>query len=94
MIILDNSDKYIAQDVRQKLHNALEAESFTQVLLEHFVTSVGWLHHYCKKNNISLPDQDKINKIVDEAIKLNDNFHRKFTGDGSIPRGLYRTSGV
>ncbi len=86
---MDNSDKYIEQGAIEKLQYALQAEKLAQVLAEHLANSVKWLHHYCKKNNIPLPDQDKINEIVDKTVKLNDDFNRKFTGDG-ISRRLYR----
>jgi len=77
---LDNSDKYIEQGAIQKLQYALETEKLTNELAEHLANSVQWLHYYCKKNNIPLPDQDRINEIVDKIIKLNDDFNRNFTG--------------
>ncbi|WP_179371301.1 hypothetical protein [Nitrosopumilus ureiphilus] len=88
---MDNSDTYIEKSALEKLNYALEVEKLTYELSEHLANSVKWLNHYCKTNNIPLPDQDKINEIVDKAVKLNDDFNRKFTEDG-IHRRLYRAS--
>lgn len=86
---MDNSDKYIEEGALAKLNYALEVEKVTHELAEHLADSIRWVMQYCKKNNIPLPDQDKLNKIVDKAVKLDDDFNRKFTGDGIIRR-LYR----
>lgn len=77
---MDNSDIYIEKGALAKLNYALEVERVTHELSEHLADSIRWVMQYCKKNDIPLPDQDKINEIVDKAVKLNDDFNRKFTG--------------
>jgi hypothetical protein len=37
-------------------------------VLEYLSSSIRWLLHYSKKNNIPLPERDKLDEIVDKAI--------------------------
>ena len=74
---MDNSDNYIENGALAKLNYALEVERISYELSEHLTDSIRWIIHYCKKNNIPLPNQDRINGIVDKAIKINDDFNQK-----------------
>jgi hypothetical protein len=42
---------------------ALEIKRVNDELLEHLLSSVLWLVNYAKKNNIALPEKDKITEI-------------------------------
>jgi len=79
---LDNSDSYIEQGAIEKLRYAVEMEKITLELSEHLATSLTWMIHYCKTHGIPLPNQDKINLIVDKALSLSnsrstENLHRE-----------------
>ncbi|MFQ5782514.1 MAG: hypothetical protein ACE5GR_05615 [Nitrosopumilus sp.] len=87
---MDNSDNHLENGALAKLNYALEVEKMSHEMAEHLVDSIRWVIQYCKKNNLPLPNQDKLNEIVDRVVRLNDDFNRKFTGDG-IHRRLYRT---
>jgi len=82
---LDNSDRYIEQGAIEKLIYTLECEKLNKIMAQHLVDSIHWIFYYCKKYSIPLPDKDKINKIVDVVIKLNDDFNQKFT-----PQDIHR----
>ena len=74
----DNSDAYIEQGAVEKLKYAIQAKDQALELADHIADSVRWLHHYCRKNNIPLPDQDEINKIVNKAAKICNDYRQKY----------------
>jgi hypothetical protein len=68
----------------EKLRYAVKVKRINDELLEHLATSLTWTLHYCAKNNLPLPNQDKINRIVNKALCLvdqippsTDNLHQK-----------------
>jgi hypothetical protein len=67
---LDNSDYYIEVGAMDKLRYAVDAKRINDELMEHLATSLTWILHYCAKNNLPLPNQEKIDQIVDNAIKF------------------------
>ena len=86
---MDRSDRYIELAALEKLCNAKESQKLANELLFLYSDGIHWMIRYCEKYNIPLPNKESINKIVGTALKLNDDFNRKFTED-SIPRRLYR----
>jgi hypothetical protein len=55
-----------------ELQEALKIKRVNDELLEHLLSSVLWLVNYAKKNNITLPEKDKITEILDKAIAIAD----------------------
>lgn len=72
----------------EKLRYVIEMKRINDELMEHLSTSLTWVLHYCAKNNLPLPDREKIDQIVDNAIKLtNRNFtSRKSTSGLTEPQ--------
>lgn len=69
---MDNSDELIEVSAVEKLRYAVEMKKINDELMEHLATSLTWVLHYCYKNNLPLPNQDKINRIVNRALSLVD----------------------
>lgn len=74
-----------------------EIQDSTYELMSAFHSGLSWLMDYCEKNNIPLPDLDKVRSLVTTTsytlehseYDYNSHNNRKFTGDG-IHRRLYR----
>ena len=67
---MDNSDSYIEIGATEKLRYAVEAKRINDELMEHLANSLTWVLHYCTKNDLPLPNREKIDQIVDIAIRL------------------------
>jgi hypothetical protein len=65
-IFMDNTDHV----------HAMQFKRVNEELLEYLSSSIRWLLHYSKKNNIPLPEKDKIHKIVDRAMAIADKLPR------------------
>jgi hypothetical protein len=69
----NNNDCYhIKMAAFHELQEALKIKRVNDELLEHLLSSVLWLVNYAKKNNITLPEKDKITEILDKAIAIAD----------------------
>jgi hypothetical protein len=55
-----------------ELQEALKIKRVNDELLEHLLSSVLWLVNYAKKNNITLPEKDKIVNMLDKATEIAD----------------------
>jgi hypothetical protein len=60
----------------QELTHAIKFKRINEELLEYLCSSIGWLLHYSKKNNIALPERDKIEEFVSRAIAIADKLPR------------------
>jgi hypothetical protein len=67
-----DSSEHIRLAVYQELQNAVKIRKVNCELLEHLLSSVRWILHYARKNNISLPDIDKIEQVIDRAIEIDE----------------------
>jgi hypothetical protein len=68
---MNNNDCYhIKMAAFHELQEALKIKHVNDELLEHLISSVLWLVNYAKKNNITLPERDKITEILDKAIAI------------------------
>lgn len=86
-------ETYLQLAANEKLSYANELHEMNLIMGEHLSSSLMWTINYCKKNNIPLPDIDKIQNIINDSKKIEDShpqINRKFTGEG-ISRRLYRT---
>jgi hypothetical protein len=72
-VFINNNDCYhIKMAAFHELQEALKIKRANDELLEHLLSSVLWLVNYAKKNNIILPEKDKITEILDKAIAIAD----------------------
>jgi hypothetical protein len=74
-IFMDNTD-HVMTAAYQELKDAMQFKRVNEELLEYLSSSIRWLLHYSKKNNIPLPEKDKIHKIVDRAMAIADKLPR------------------
>jgi hypothetical protein len=54
----------------QELESALRIKYIHQELLQYLSSSLMWILHYCKKNNFEVPEQEKIMRLIDNAIAI------------------------
>jgi hypothetical protein len=66
-ISMDNTDLLEAA-AYQKLQEVMRIKKVNEELLEYLSSSLRYILHYSKKNNIILPHIDKIKQIIDRAI--------------------------
>jgi adenylate cyclase len=68
----NNNNYHIKMAAFHELQEALKIKRVYDELLEHLVSSIRWLVHYAKKNNITLPEKDKIVNMLDKATEIAD----------------------
>jgi hypothetical protein len=56
----------------QQLQEAIKIRRVNKELLEYLLSSIRWIIRYATKNNISLPNMDKIDEIIDKAIEIDE----------------------
>ena len=71
-IFMDNTD-HVMTAAYQELKDAMQFKRVNEELLEYLSSSIRWLLHYSKKNNIPLPEKDKIHKSLTELWRLQIN---------------------
>lgn len=54
----------------ERLRNTLKVKQVNDELLQHLESSLRWVIHYCRKNNIPLPEEDKIIDLCNKAIEI------------------------
>ena len=65
-----NGDYHIKMQAIQELKEAVTIKKANEELLDYFTSSLRWLIHYSEKNNIPLPEKDKIIKAVERAMEI------------------------
>lgn len=50
-------------------------------LLEHLVSTVGWLLHYCEKSGVNPPNEYQLRKSIERAQELLRNLPNQPTGN-------------
>ena len=56
--------------VLEELRHTLKVKRINDELLEHLASTLGWLLRYAEKNNIALPEKDKIVLALDRAMEI------------------------
>ncbi len=74
-IFTDNAD-HLMTAAYQELKYAMQFKRINEELLEYLSSSIRWLLHYSKKNNIPLPEKNKIEEIVSRATTIADKLPR------------------
>jgi hypothetical protein len=54
----------------QELQDALKIKRINDELLEFLTSSLRWLLHYSKKNNLPLPEKDRMMEILDRIMDI------------------------
>jgi len=56
----------------RELQDAIRVKRVNDELLEYLAASLRWILHYAKKYNIPLPEQDKINEVLQRTMSIAD----------------------
>jgi hypothetical protein len=56
----------------QELQHAIRIRRVNLELLEHLCSSIRWLLHYSRKNNVNLPDVDKMEDLLHKAEEIDE----------------------
>lgn len=70
---------YMKMAALQELQNALRAKKINDELCEYLLSSLRWLIHYSKKNNIPLPEMDKVDEIINRTMEIAERLPRSTT---------------
>lgn len=66
----ENSIIYTQMAALEQLRYAVKVRRVNDELLEQLASALWWLLHYAAKNNIDLPDKDKISLALDRAMEI------------------------
>jgi hypothetical protein len=66
----NNNCYHIKMAAFQELQEALKIKRINDELLEHLVSSIRWIVYYTNKNNIPLPEKEKIMNMLDKAVEI------------------------
>lgn len=69
--IADSAD-HIKMAAFRELQEAIRVKRVNDELLEFLGASLHWILHYANKYNIPLPEQDKINEILQPTMSIAD----------------------
>ena len=72
-----NSTEQMKMAAYQELQEALKVKRINDELLDFLSSSVRWILHYTKNNNMDIPDKDRIIDILDKAMKIEDRYPLK-----------------
>jgi hypothetical protein len=64
------SSFYTQMAALEQLRYAVKVRQVNDELLEHLASTLWWLLHYATKNNIDLPDKDKISLTLERAMEI------------------------
>jgi len=78
-IFTDKAD-HVMMAAYQELQYAMQFKRANEELLEYLSSSIRWLLRYSKKNNIPLPEEDKLHEIVDRTMAIADKLPRSDAG--------------
>jgi hypothetical protein len=56
---MDSSD-HMKIAAFQELQDAIKIKRVNDELLDHLLATLRWIFHYVRKNNMPMPDQDKL----------------------------------
>jgi adenylate cyclase len=68
----------------QELQEVLRIKRVNDELLEHLLSSLRWILHYAKKNNLDVPEKDKIITLLDKGMEISNKLPQ------SYPTKIYR----
>jgi hypothetical protein len=65
-----DSNDHVKLAAFQELQDALKIKRVNDELLEFLTSSLRWLMHYSQKNNLPLPEKDRIVDILDRVMAI------------------------
>ena len=71
-LVYMNSIEHMKIAAFQELQEALKIKRINDQLLEFLASSLRWIIHYAKKNNMDIPDREKIIALIDRAMEVED----------------------
>jgi hypothetical protein len=71
----DSAD-HIKMAAFRELQEAIRFKRVNDELLEYLTGSLRWILHYVKRHNIPLPEQDKINEVLERTFSIADKLPR------------------
>jgi hypothetical protein len=69
-----NSTEHMKIAAFQELQEALKVKRVNDELLEFLASSLGWILRYAKKNNMEIPDKEKIIEIMNRAMVIENKY--------------------
>lgn len=69
----DNSTEYMKKAALAELRTALKLRQMNDELLEYLTSSLDWLMHYADKNQIPLPERDKMSRMSEKVWNMYKN---------------------
>jgi hypothetical protein len=91
-----NSIKHIELATFQELKEALQIKRMNEELCEYLASSLRWILYYSKKNNMPIPDRDKIVELINRVIAIENGYQsptesqqrNKTTEDSTAPMNV------
>jgi hypothetical protein len=65
-----NSTDFIKMAAFQELKEALQIKKVNDELLEYLASSLRWILRYAQRNNMDIPDKEKIISLMDMAMEI------------------------
>jgi 5-methylcytosine-specific restriction endonuclease McrBC GTP-binding regulatory subunit McrB len=65
-----NSLDHVKMAAIHELQDAVKIRHINMELLNYLTSSLRWILRYCQKNNIEIPEKDKIVDLIDKAIEI------------------------
>jgi hypothetical protein len=81
---MDSSD-YMKLAVYKELQEALQLKRINEELLEYLGASLRWLFHYSKKYKIPLPENKKIDLVIDRTLEIANKIPNNLSTQKSTP---------
>lgn len=69
----------------QELQDALKIKRVNDELLEFLASSLRWLIYYTRKNNLPLPEKDKIIRVLDRTMEISHKLPPNFQHPSKTP---------
>jgi hypothetical protein len=67
----------------EELKEALQVKRVNDELLEFLAASLRWIIHYCNRNNLPIPEREKIFELMDRAIEIEKKLPSQYIADES-----------
>jgi hypothetical protein len=69
----------IAED--QELQDGLRIKEVNDELFDHLIGALRWILHYVKRHNMSMPEQDKLIRLIERAEEIEDKLPSSVSDD-------------
>ena len=76
---MDKTDAFVNLAILEELRQARKAKQTANELVTYLADSLRWVLHYCAKNDLPLPDHDKISRMIERSVELEQAFNSQST---------------